>query len=90
MSSTAQQEEIFEPESYAATGTESAAALKQLASERLAAHRRRRAAAIAAETEATSTALMEGAVRQARTRSAASRVRDAVAARYKDLSLIHI
>jgi uncharacterized RDD family membrane protein YckC len=84
MSSTAQQEEIFEAASYAATGTESAAALKQIASERLAAHRRRRAAAVAAETEATSNALIEGTVRQARTRSAASRVRDAVAARYKD------
>src|ERR1700761_3341807 len=77
MGSAAQTEEGIGELDFAATGVESAAALKQIASERLAAHRRRRsdgrAASRASEAEAA-----------VAPRARASRVRDAVAARYKD------
>lgn len=81
MSGMAQQEEIYtqqslEPE-WQATGTDDAAALKQLASERIAAHRRRRAEMGAAEAQ-------EAEARVAPKRGASARVRDAVAARYKE------
>lgn len=63
-----------------ATGTEGAAALRNLASERLAAHRRRRAAEHARELEIEA----EAAALAARKRSGTSRVREAVAARYQN------
>src|SRR5665213_849417 len=76
MSGAAQKEEAVGELDFAATGVESAAALKQIASERLAAHRRRRGDATAARRSA------EVEVPAPRVR--VSRVRDAVAARYKD------
>lgn len=66
--------------SFEATGTEGAAALRQAASERLAAHRRRRAAERAREEELEA----EAQARVARKRMGASKVRDAVAARYQN------
>jgi len=77
MSSAAQKEEAVGELDFGATGVESAAALKQIASERLAAHRRRRGDVRAA---GTSSAVETPAAPRVR----ASRVRDAVAARYKD------
>lgn len=74
MSGAAQKEEVVGELDFAATGVESAAALKQIASERLAAHRRRRG-----DTRAAAEAQTPAAPRVR-----ASRVRDAVAARYKD------
>ncbi len=87
--SAAQREDSAEPESYLAPGTESTAAiesavaLKRLAAERLAAHRRRRAEVVAseAEREARVQARMEALRRESS--HGASRVRDAVAARYQ-------
>src|SRR5665213_2643157 len=77
MSAAAQKEEAVGELNFAATGVESATALKQIASERLAAHRRRRGdvrpAGRASEAEAP-----------VAPRARVSRVRDAVAARYKD------
>jgi uncharacterized RDD family membrane protein YckC len=75
MSSAAQKEEAVEQLSFA--GTESVAALKQIASERLAAHRRRRSDLRATDRPAEAEA-------PAMRRSGASRVRDAVAARYQN------
>src|SRR5947209_7830099 len=74
--------------SFEATGTDGAAslrdshaaALRQVASERLAAHRRRRAAERAREDELEA----EAVARAARKRSGANKVRDAVAARYQN------
>jgi uncharacterized RDD family membrane protein YckC len=76
MSGAAQQEETLEEVAYVAT--ESAAALRQVVSERLEAHRRKRAQAGATKTvaETVSTAT--------RSRPGASRVREAVAARYQN------
>ncbi|HEY5329228.1 MAG TPA: RDD family protein [Acidobacteriaceae bacterium] len=76
MSGAAQKEEAVGELDFAATGVESAAALKQIASERLAAHRRRRGDATAAGRSAE--------VQVPAPRARVSRVRDAVAARYKD------
>lgn len=90
MSSAAQREEATE--SYPLTGTEGATALKQLAAERLVAHRNRRAVVESREAqvrleqaEAQAAARLQArreAVR-AEARPDASRVRDAVAARYQ-------
>jgi len=77
MSSAAQTEEAIVELDFGATGVESAAALKQIASERLAAHRRRRSDARAAGRASEAEAPVAPRVR-------VSRVRDAVAARYKD------
>jgi uncharacterized RDD family membrane protein YckC len=90
MSSAAQREETSE--SYRSTGTEGGVALKQLAAERLAAHRSRRAVIEGREAQARrEQAEEQAAVRvQARREAAraedhpdASRVREAVAARYQ-------
>ena len=90
MSSAAQREETSE--SYPSTGTEGGVALKQLAAERLAAHRNRRAVVEGREAQARREQAEEQAVIrvQARREAAraeghpdASRVRDAVAARYQ-------
>ncbi len=90
MSSAAQREETSE--SYQSTGTEGGAVLKQLAAERLAAHRNRRAVVEGREAQARREQAEEQAVIrvQARREAAraeghpdASRVRDAVAARYQ-------
>lgn len=77
MSGAAQKEEVVGELDFAATGVESAAALKQIASERLAAHRRRRGDAGAAGGSPAAETPSAPRVR-------VSRVRDAVAARYKD------
>jgi uncharacterized RDD family membrane protein YckC len=76
MSGAAQQEETLEEVGFATT--ESAVALKQIASERLAAHRRKRALAGAAKPVA------ETASTAARSRPGASKIREAVAARYQN------
>lgn len=90
MSSAAQFDETSA--SYLSTGTEGGGALKQLAAERLAAHRSRRAVVEGREAQARrEQAAAQAAVRvQARRDAArsevrpdASRVRDAVAARYQ-------
>ncbi|MBW4038171.1 MAG: hypothetical protein HIU91_04700 [Acidobacteria bacterium] len=90
MSSAVQREETSEP--FLSTGTEGGNVLRQLAAERLAAHRTRRAVAEAHETLARrEQAAAQHAVRlQARrdaslaeVRPNASRVRDAVTARYQ-------
>jgi uncharacterized RDD family membrane protein YckC len=90
MSSAAQREEASE--SYRSTGTEGGVALKQLAAERLAAHRNRRAVVEGREAQdRREQAEAQAATRlQARREAAraeghpdASRVRDAVAARYQ-------
>ena len=79
MSSAAQQNEMAEGFDYEATGTDSGSGLKQAVAERLAAHRNRQAATHALEAE------RERATAQIRSRakSGASRVREAVAARYE-------
>jgi RDD family len=77
MSGAAQKEETVGELDFGATGVESAAALKQIASERLAAHRRRRG-----DTRAAGSGSL--AESPAAPRARVSRVRDAVAARYKD------
>lgn len=74
MSGAAQKEELIGELDFGATGVESAAALKQIASERLAAHRRRRG----------ETRVADKATEAPAPRARVSRVRDAVAARYKD------
>jgi uncharacterized RDD family membrane protein YckC len=90
MSSVAQCDETSE--SYLSTGTEGGAALKQIAAERLAAHRSRRAVVEGREAQARrEQAEAQAAIRlQARRDAAradvhpdASRVREAVAARYQ-------
>jgi hypothetical protein len=90
MSSAAQCDEI--PESRLSTGTEGGAALKQLATERLAAHRSRRAVVEGREAEARrEQTAAQAAIRLQARRDAvraevhpdASRVREAVAARYQ-------
>ncbi len=90
MSSAAQREETSE--SYQSMGTEGGVALKQLAAERLAAHRNRRAVVEGREAQARREQAEEQAVIrvQARREAAraeghpdASRVREAVAARYQ-------
>jgi len=75
MSGAAQKEELIGELDFGTTGVESAAALKQIASERLAAHRRKRGESRVAD---------RGAEAPAPQRVRVSRVRDAVAARYKD------
>lgn len=81
MSGAAQQEEFFqetgESAEWQATGTENAAALKQIASERLAAHRRRR-------TEAGVAQVREAEAAEAPRREGAAKVREAVARRYQE------
>ena len=79
MSSAAQQNEMAERFDYEATGTDSGSGLKQAVAERLAAHRSRQAATQALEAE------RERATAQIRSRAknGASRVREAVAARYE-------
>jgi uncharacterized RDD family membrane protein YckC len=82
MSSAAQQKEMAEVLGYQttqATGTDNVSGLKQAVAERLAAHRSRQAAAQAVEEE------RERATAQIRRRAknGASRIRDAVAARYE-------
>ncbi|MDQ2924513.1 MAG: RDD family protein [Acidobacteriota bacterium] len=72
-----QQEETVEQMSFAATGAESAAGLKQMASERLEAHRRRRAGV---GVSAGARAVEMGPAG----RPGVSRVREAVAARYRN------
>ena len=77
-----------ELEQLPATGTDgaaSSAALRQVASERLAAHRRRKAAAEAEQQQMEA----EMAARQQQRRGGASRVRDAVAARYESSVSYH-
>jgi uncharacterized RDD family membrane protein YckC len=90
MSSAAQREETST--TYPPTGTDGVTALKQLAAERLAAHRNRRAVVESAEVQARrDQAEAQAAIRlQARRDAAraeghpdASRVREAVAARYQ-------
>ena len=90
MSSAAEREETST--AYQPTGTDGGAALKQLAAERLAAHRNRRAVVESAEAQARrDQAEAQAAIRlQARRDAAraeghpdASRVREAVAARYQ-------
>jgi len=75
MSGAAQKEELIGELDFGTTGVESAAALKQIASERLAAHRRRRGESRVVDKSAEAPAPQRVRV---------SRVRDAVAARYKD------
>ena len=85
MSSAVQINEAAQ-ESWQATGTDGLPNLKQVAADRLAAHRQRRAAAAAQEAELeTRTRQHRDAVRSARRdaqRQGASLVRDAVMARY--------
>ncbi len=71
-------QETFEQMSLAGTGTETAALLKQVASERVEAHRRRRAQAGSERIHA------EATEQPTRTPAGASRVREAVAARYQN------
>jgi uncharacterized RDD family membrane protein YckC len=82
MSGAAQRTELDETMvgvSYNATVTESGSALKQMAAERLAAHRNRRAAVQAREAELEATVQ----ARRHDSRQGVSRIRDAVAARYE-------
>jgi uncharacterized RDD family membrane protein YckC len=83
MSSAAQREEMAGEPSFLATGTEGGAALKQMAAERLASHRNRRAALAAnqAEQEARVRERMDATRREHG--GASSRVREAVEARYR-------
>jgi len=90
MSSAAQREETST--TYPPTGTDRGVALKQLAAERLAAHRNRRAVVASAEVQARrEQAEAQAAIRLQARRDAtraeehpdASRVREAVAARYQ-------
>jgi uncharacterized RDD family membrane protein YckC len=92
MSSAAQYDETSE--SYLSTGTEGGLALKQLAAERLAAHRSRRAVVEGREADARrEQALAQAAIRLQAHRDAvraevhpeASRVRETVAARYQQI-----
>ncbi len=92
MSSAAQFDEPSE--SYLPTGTEGGTALKQLAAERLAAHRSRRAVVESHEAQARrEQALAQAAIRVQAHRDAAradvhpdaSRVRETVAARYQQI-----
>jgi uncharacterized RDD family membrane protein YckC len=92
MSSAAQYDEPSE--SYLPTGTEGGLALKQLAAERLAAHRSRRAVVEGREADARrEQALTQAAIRLQAHRDAvraevhpeASRVRETVAARYQQI-----
>lgn len=78
---SAAQEEITEPYTLQATGTDGGAALRQTVAERLARHRSRRSAQ--AHQEAQEAAQRREEVRHA-ARSGVSRVRDAVAARYEN------
>ena len=81
MSSAVQREETSGE--YLATGTDGGSALRQVAAERLAAHRNRRAQVdAAARTRSQQDA--EQAVTHADLQPAAERVRDAVAARYRE------
>ena len=87
MSGAVQRTEVAE-ESWQSTGTDGAPNLKQVAADRLAAHRQRRAAAVAQEAE------LEARTRQHREamhsakretlRRGASTVRDTVVARYRE------
>ena len=78
MSGAAQEETILEDVGYQAAGTESASGLRQVASERLEAHRQRRAdfgrKSLGSEVETAPQPKLAGT----------SRVRDAVAARYQN------
>jgi hypothetical protein len=79
MSRAVQREET--PAEFLATGTDGVGALRQVAAERVAAHRSRRA-----QVDATERArlLQEDGARAAELQPAAERVRDAVAARYRE------
>ncbi len=79
MSSAVQQKEAVEQMSFAAAGTETAAGLKQIANERLEAHRRRRGGIGARVAEAGPSELSGRSAN-----AGASRVREAVAARYRN------
>ena len=81
MSSAAQREQdvTVEPAVLSATGTDSTSGLRELVAERLAAHRNRRAEAAAQEEEF----LAQAQARRSENRRGASKVRDAVAARYQ-------
>lgn len=92
MSSAAQIDDTSE--SYPPTGTEGGSALKQLAAERLAAHRSRRAVVEGHEAQARrEQALAQAAIRlqahrdatRSEVRPDASRVRETVAARYQQI-----
>jgi hypothetical protein len=84
MSGAAQQEDVVEQLDFVASGTVSAPGLKQVASERLEAHRRRRAESKGPGL-AVDAAAAELAERKPRAHAgASSRIRDAVAARYQN------
>ena len=86
MSGSAQRDPVPEPESLFASGPGSAADLKQFAAERLAAHRSRRAAAVAS----LAPAINEPATTAALTRVPnAGRIREVVAARYQQSLSYH-
>ena len=79
MSSAVQREETTGE--FLATGTDGTSALRQVAAERLAAHRNKRAVVDAAARVRTDSVLTES---PAELQPAAERVRDAVAARYRE------
>jgi uncharacterized RDD family membrane protein YckC len=93
--SAVQRDESTEQGNFLATGTDSAvafqqaaayqsaAALKQIAAERLAAHRNRRAEVAATEAEREAAARVRAESLRRKSSQGASRVRDAVAARYQ-------
>jgi hypothetical protein len=80
MSGAAQREEI--QDNFLATGTDGATALRQIAAERLAAHRSRRAVVDGLQAQ-RELALAQEQVRQ-QARKGSSRVKDVVAARYQE------
>ncbi len=81
MSSAAQREDPSE--GYLPSGSESRSALKQLAAERLAAHRNRRSAVESRQTPAETTPLAGRSTAHVELHPDVARVREAVAARYR-------
>jgi RDD family len=80
---SAQETETAEQLSFRATGTDGAPGLKEAVAERLAAHRNRRAAVQAVEAEAEARMRRHQELSHKELRRGASRVREAVAARYE-------
>lgn len=87
MSSAAQREDMPEQDVSLANGTDGAVALRQIAAERLAAHRQRRAGL--EETQRHRDEMVAQARLAQRGKSGVSRVRDAVAARYQQSLSYH-
>jgi uncharacterized RDD family membrane protein YckC len=83
MSSAAQRNELPDADSYPATGTEGPNALKTAVAERLAEHRHRRASERAQEEASETRARMSAEAAYKQARSGASKVREAVQARYQ-------